>query len=86
MSKGGNQPSLEIQKQVRTMQSKLRKLQESGLPLYKGYSNSDGKSRIYPHRQGNTLDMWKRRYDALDGGGSIMDKSTVENMMYICDY
>lgn len=61
-----NQSSLDIQKQVRTLQSKLRKLQESGLPLYKGYSNNDGKSGIYPHRQGNTLDMWKRRYDALD--------------------
>lgn len=61
-----NQPSLNIQKQVHSLQTKLRRLQESGLPLYKGFSKNDGKSKVYPYRQGNTLDMWKRRYDALN--------------------
>ena len=60
-----NQSSQALQKEVLTLQKNLRKLQESGLPLYKGYSDNDGKSRIYPNRTGNTVEMWERQYDAL---------------------
>ncbi|MCR5609912.1 MAG: AHH domain-containing protein [Lachnospiraceae bacterium] len=60
-----NQSSIEIQKQVKELQYKLRKLQESGLPLYSGYSKNDSKSDNYPYRRGNTIDMWERRFNAL---------------------
>ena len=60
-----NSSSIELQKQVRNLQRKLRRLQENGVPLYIGYSGKDGKSGIYPNRKGNTVEMWARRFNAL---------------------
>ena len=60
-----NLSSYELQRQVKNLQTKLRSLQENGIPLYIGYTQNDGKSRIYPNRNGNTVEMWKRRFNAL---------------------
>ena len=60
-----NKSSLELQREVAQLQGKLRKLQESGLPLYKGFSDKDGKAKIYPKRKGNTIEMWERRFKNL---------------------
>lgn len=60
-----NKSPLELQKQVKNLQSKLRKLQESGVPLYIGYSKNDKNSGHYPNRKGNTVEMWERRFNAL---------------------
>ncbi|MBO4476759.1 MAG: AHH domain-containing protein [Lachnospiraceae bacterium] len=60
-----NLSSLELQKQVKSLQRNLRKLQESGLPLYKGFSSKDSKSKLYPHRQGNSVDLWERKYNNI---------------------
>ena len=43
--------SLTIQKQVQTLQNKLRRLQNSGLPLY----SSDGA----------TVELWRKHYNKL---------------------
>jgi hypothetical protein len=46
-----NQSTYAIQKQVYKLQNNLRKLQQSGLPLYKG--------------QGATVDLWTRSMNRL---------------------
>lgn len=43
--------SLTIQNSVRSLQNKLRKLQESGLPLYSS--------------EGATIDLWRKHYNKL---------------------
>lgn len=46
-----NSNTLTLQKQVRKLQIKLRKLQQNGLPLYSA--------------EGATLDLWKKHYNKI---------------------
>ena len=60
-----NKSSIDLQREVLHIQTKLRKLHKSGLHLYKGFSENDGKTGIYPKRKGNTVKMWEKWYNQL---------------------